>query len=117
MEIKQKISNEVDAGGTSAVSPSVFERSINTEVIAQSGQTIILGGLISNNSSQKESKVPFLGDLPLIGALFRAQTQSGDKTELVIFVTPKVIESSAEWQDITNKFQQGLMQMELGSAF
>jgi general secretion pathway protein D len=95
----------------------VFERSINTEVIAQSGQTIILGGLISNNSSQKESKVPFLGDLPLIGALFRAQTQSGDKTELVIFVTPKVIESSAEWQDISNKFQQGLMQMELGSAF
>lgn len=111
MEIRQKISNQVEAGSTAAISPSVFERSISTEVIAESGQTIVLGGLISNNRSQKESKVPWLGDLPLVGTLFRAQTESGDKTELVIFVTPKVIESSSEWHDISDKFKQGLTQL------
>ncbi len=106
MEIKQKISNEVDAGGTSVISPSVFERSISTEVIAESGQTIVLGGLISSNSNKKESKVPVLGDLPLIGGLFRAKTDGGDKTELVVIVTPKVIESADEWNDIRSKFNQ-----------
>lgn len=111
MEIKQKISNQVEAGSTSSVNPSVFERSINTEVVAESGQTIILGGLISDNRTQKASKVPFFGDIPIIGALFRADTQGGDKTELVILVTPKVIHSGAEWAAIKDKFSQSLQNL------
>lgn len=108
MEIKQKISNQVEAGSTSSVNPSVFERTIDTEVVAESGQTIILGGLISDNRTRKASKVPFLGDIPILGALFRADTQGGDKTELVILVTPKVIHSGAEWAAIKDKFSQSL---------
>lgn len=106
MEIKQKISNEVDAGGTAVISPSVFERSINTEVIAESGQTIILGGLISSNKNKKRTKVPVLGDIPLVGALFRGDTEGADKTELVVIVTPRVIESADEWEEIRGKFNQ-----------
>jgi general secretion pathway protein D len=113
MEIEQKISNELEVGSTVVSSPSIFERNISTEVVAQSGQTIILGGLISDNTTNADSKVPFFGDLPIIGNLFKAQTQSGSKTELVIMVTPRVIESSDEWQSIKQTFLQGLEQIEL----
>tara|TARA_R110002072_G_scaffold245959_3_gene405219 strand:- start:25024 stop:27096 length:2073 start_codon:yes stop_codon:yes gene_type:complete len=112
MEIRQKISNEVDAGGTAAISPSIFERTITTEVVAQSGQTILLGGLISENRSKKESKVPFFGNLPLIGGLFRANTDGGDKTELVVLVTPRVIETADEWDNIKLKFSSSLTELE-----
>ena len=108
MEIKQKISNEVEAGSTVAVSPSVFERSIDTEVIAQSGQTIILGGLISDNRTKKDSRVPFFADLPIIGNLFKAKTDAGDKTELVVLVTPRVIESTNQWAEIKQLFDSSL---------
>ncbi|MEW6989437.1 secretin N-terminal domain-containing protein [Colwelliaceae bacterium 6441] len=113
MEITQSVSNTPELGSTSALNPSIFERSIKTEVVAQSGQTIMLGGLISENRSNKETKVPLLGSLPLIGALFRGNTDSGDKTELVIFVTPRVIESAKEWQDIKAKFGAGLSQLNI----
>ena len=116
MEIQQNISNQVDAGSTAATSPSVFERTLSTEVVAESGQTIILGGLISETRSEKETKVPFFGDLPFIGGLFRAQTDSGDKTELVIFVTPRLIESNDEWAEIKERFAQGLSKIKLNRA-
>jgi len=113
MEIKQKISNEVDAGSTTVISPSVFERSITTEVVAESGQTILLGGLMSENITNKETKVPLFGDLPLIGALFKGKTKSGDKTELVVLVTPRIIESSNEWEEIKNKFIGALTELSI----
>lgn len=111
MEINQKISNEVDAGGTSVISPSVFERTIKTEVVAESGQTVILGGLISENRTNKDSKVPFFGDLPFIGGLFRADDDKGDKTELVVLVTPRIIESADEWMDVKSKFSLGFTEL------
>lgn len=105
MEIKQKISNEVKNGSTLSGNPSVFERTIDTEVVAQNGQTIILGGLISENRTTQASSVPFFSSLPIIGHLFKADTRDGDKTELVVLVTPRVIESSSEWDDIKDKFE------------
>ncbi|WP_405598800.1 MULTISPECIES: secretin N-terminal domain-containing protein [unclassified Pseudoalteromonas] len=105
MEIKQKISNEVKNGSTLSGNPSVFERTIDTEVVAQNGQTIILGGLISENRTTQASSVPFFSSLPIIGNLFKADTRDGDKTELVVLVTPRVIESSSEWDDIKEKFE------------
>jgi len=114
MEINQTISNEVDSGGTTVGgNPSLFERSISTEVIAESGQTIILGGLISENKSNKDTKVPFFGDIPLLGNLFQAKTNSGDKTELVIMMTPRIIESSSEWDDIKAKFRGVMQKLEI----
>lgn len=113
MEIKQKISNQVEGGSTVANTPSIFERSITTEVVAQSGQTIILGGLISENRSSKDTKVPFFADLPLIGFLFKAETESGDKTELVVLVTPRIIESPDEWNQVKSKFSKGLTSLSI----
>ncbi|WP_369621772.1 secretin N-terminal domain-containing protein [Pseudoalteromonas distincta] len=111
MEIDQKVSNEASGSTSSGGNPSIFERTIKTEVVAQSGQTIILGGLISENKSNSNSKVPLFGDLPLIGALFRADTESNDRTELVVLVTPRVIESANEWDKIKGLFQGSLQRL------
>lgn len=112
MEIKQKISNETE-GTTVGGNPSVFERTINTEVVAESGQTIILGGLISENRSRNDSKVPILGDIPIIGRLFRADNDTTDKTELVVLVTPRVINNSSEWQEIKKLFETNFNELSL----
>ncbi|WP_199611269.1 secretin N-terminal domain-containing protein [Flocculibacter collagenilyticus] len=113
MEIQQSISNEADGGSTVANSPSIFERSISTEVVAESGQTVILGGLISENKSNKQTAVPGISDLPIIGSLFGATSNTGTKTELIVLVTPKIIESAEEWVEIKEKLHQGLDQLQI----
>jgi len=114
MDIDLQISNQIENTGAGvAGNPSIFERNVKTEVVAESGQTIMLGGLISNTQSNGVTKVPFFGDLPLIGALFRGETQSGDKTELVIFITPKVIESFDEWQGIKANYSDSLTELDI----
>lgn len=107
MTIQQNISNVSDTSGSSS-SPSFFERTLNTEVVAGNGQTVMLGGLISENKSNGASSVPFFGSLPLLGHLFRSDSSSSDKTELVILVTPKIIQSEDDWQRVKQSFIQGL---------
>jgi general secretion pathway protein D len=104
MEIDQKASNE--SPGSTAVegATSIFERTIQTEVIAESGQTIILGGLMSERTTINDTSVPFFSSIPFIGMFFNTKSDVKVKTELVIFVTPKVIESPDEWGDIKAKF-------------
>lgn len=108
MEIKQESSNAVKGGVTVEGNQTIFERQISTEVIAQSGQTILLGGLISERSTASDSKVPGLADLPLIGALFSAKSETKEKTELVLLITPRVIDSSDEWENISSKLSEAL---------
>lgn len=113
MEISQNISNTLDGGSGLSGSPAFFNRSIDTEVIAQSGQTVLLGGLISENKTFGKSKVAGLGDIPILGALFRSESETVAKTELVILITPKVIDSTEQWQDIRAKLAQGMQYLEL----
>jgi general secretion pathway protein D len=108
MTIEQNISNISPDGLNVGGSPSVFERKISTEVVAADGQSVMLGGLISENKSTNASAVPFLGSIPLLGHLFRSDSESTDKTELVVLVTPKIISSVDEWQRIQKSFIKGL---------
>jgi len=113
MEIDQSISNEIEGGSTVSNSPSFFERSITTEVVAESGQTVILGGLISENRTKSNTRVPWLGGLPLIGQLFKAEKDAEDKTELVVLVTPRIIESSSEWDEVFKKFNENVTELNI----
>ncbi|WP_352336860.1 type IV pilus secretin PilQ [Psychrobacter sp. 16-MNA-CIBAN-0192] len=70
---------------------AISEDSISTNVIVEDGQTIVLGGIFRNRTSNGVEKVPFLGDLPYIGQAFRRTMRNNDKQELLIFVTPKLI--------------------------
>mgnify|MGYP000979516673 CR=1 FL=1 len=105
MQIQQQSSDAKGEGN----SPTIFERSISTEVIAQSGQTVMLGGVISDNITKTYSKVPFLADLPVLGHLFQRESESKVKKELVLFITPKVLDSTEQWrqvrQSLTNSLQ------------
>lgn len=109
MDITESISNEVTAQATEASgNPNVFVRDLSTAVVAESGQTIILGGLISENKSTVDNKVPLLGDIPVLGNLFKSQNDSFTQTELVLLVTPKVISRSEQWGSIMSSFQKSL---------
>lgn len=70
---------------------AIDKREIETTVMVDNGETIVLGGIFENTKLNTESKVPFFGDLPGIGALFRTRSNTDDKTELLIFITPKIL--------------------------
>ncbi|MCD7097614.1 type IV pilus secretin PilQ family protein [Stenotrophomonas sp. MMGLT7] len=71
--------------------PSINRREINTAVLVEDGQTVVIGGVYEFSDRQSVSKVPFLGDIPFLGNLFKKRGKSKDKAELLVFVTPKVL--------------------------
>jgi len=72
--------------------PSFRVRQVVTTSIVWDGQTVVLGGLIAENVTKTKDKVPLLGDIPLLGRLFRSEASHSEKKNLVIFVTPKIID-------------------------
>ncbi len=73
--------------------PSIDTREVQTQVLVDNGETVVLGGVYEQNAIEGKTKVPVLGDLPILGRLFRSTTESDDRTELLIFVTPKILKS------------------------
>jgi general secretion pathway protein D len=69
-------------------------------VIVKDNQTVVIGGLIDETTTNNETKVPGLGDIPLLGWLFRSKTETTEKTNLYIFLTPRVIKNPAEADDV-----------------
>lgn len=108
MTIEQNISNVAPDGLDIGGSPSIFERKVSTEVVAGDGQTVMLGGLISENKTNNATAIPGLGSIPLIGHLFRSDSESTSKTELVILVTPKIVHNLNDWRRVQETFVQGL---------
>ena len=83
--------NKDSVGGIYAGVPSINTRSITTQVLVNNGDTVVLGGVYEQSTSEGETKVPFLGDIPILGALFRTKSRKESKQELLIFVTPKIL--------------------------
>jgi type IV pilus assembly protein PilQ len=79
----------VASGGVNV--PSINTRAIETQVVLTDGQTVVLGGILTTNHTDAETKVPWLGDIPVLGNLFKNTTKTDDKDELLVFVTPKII--------------------------
>jgi type IV pilus assembly protein PilQ len=71
--------------------PSIDTREIITQVLVNDGQTVVLGGILETTKSKAANKVPFLADIPVLGYLFRSTTDINNKTELLIFITPKIL--------------------------
>jgi general secretion pathway protein D len=76
--------------------PVISTREAATHAIIRNGQTVVIGGLIGNSTEVRDSGIPFLKDLPLIGFLFRNSSRSRSRTELAIFVTPYIVRNDAE---------------------
>jgi general secretion pathway protein D len=113
MEINQSISNTVPGASDVQGAPVFFERAVTTEVVARSGESILLAGLISERKNDNSAKVPGFGDIPGIGYLFRSDSKSKERTELVVLITPRVIEDPKEWNEIRMGMQGALQNIEL----
>jgi type IV pilus assembly protein PilQ len=74
--------------------PSINTNNVKTQVLVDNGETIVLGGIFTTQSTQSVTKTPFFGDLPYVGKLFRRTTSTDDKQELLIFITPRLIKDS-----------------------
>jgi type II secretion system protein D len=74
-------------------SPIIIKRTADTTVTVKDGETVVIGGLIEENSERRDMKIPFFGDIPIIGGLFRSETETRRRTELIIVLTPRVIRS------------------------
>jgi type IV pilus assembly protein PilQ len=86
---------ELVASATGGFVPSIDTRSVSTQVLVNDGETVVLGGIYETESRETVNKVPFLGDVPGLGVLFRARSQTNNKAELLIFVTPKILREGA----------------------
>ncbi|WP_313327517.1 type IV pilus secretin PilQ [Stutzerimonas balearica] len=75
--------------------PPINKNEVNAKVLVNDGETIVIGGVFSNTQSKSVDKVPFLGDLPYLGRLFRRDTVTNEKSELLIFLTPRIMSNQA----------------------
>jgi type IV pilus assembly protein PilQ len=89
LEVKKDTVGQVFAGV-----PSIDTKRVSTQVLVENGDTVVLGGIFEQNTRTDIVKVPVLGDIPIIGAAFRRTQKQEDKTELLIFITPKIIKDS-----------------------
>jgi len=107
LEISQEVSlpgTEPAVGGGGNV--SIAQRSINSSVIVQSGQSVVLGGLILETTSEGKSGVPGLMNIPLLGKLFTQASEDVFRTELIVTVSPTVVEDQREMQKVTDELRQ-----------
>jgi general secretion pathway protein D len=95
MAIYQEVSKIDDATLKNANGPTTSKRSIESNVLVEDGSIIVLGGLLEDSYSQAEDKVPLLGDVPIVGNLFRSENRSRKKTNLMVFLRPVVVRDAA----------------------
>jgi len=91
LEVNKDSVGQLVPSATGGFVPSIDTRSISTQVLVNDGQTVVLGGIMETEQRNSEKKVPFLGDVPGLGALFRTRSKSDSRAELLIFVTPKIL--------------------------
>ena len=96
LEIETTIEDILPGSGTSADRPTTTKRSVKTNAIVNHAETIILGGLIKSADGSSVTKVPILGDIPIIGRLFRSTGNSNNKVNVVIYITPYIIKKSSD---------------------
>jgi general secretion pathway protein D len=92
--------------------PSFFQRNIQSSVTVQSGETIVIGGLITRNKNDSNTGVPILKDLPVLGSLFSGTTDRDRRTELMVLLTPKAVRDEGEARAVTKEFRERLKELE-----
>ena len=106
LDIAQEVSlpgTEPALGGGGNV--SIAQRTINSSVIVQSGQTVVLGGLILESTNEGKSGIPVLMNIPLLGKLFSTTSEDQFRTELIVTVSPRVIENQRAMQQVTEELR------------
>ena len=116
MQVDQTVTDvgaaQVSAGGQ----PAFLQRQISSKVAVRSGETIVLGGLIKDNKTTGKSGVPFLQDMPIVGNLFGTNAIGGNRTELLVVITPRVVRSDIDIREVSEDLRdrmKGLARIEM----
>jgi len=92
LKVKQDTVGQIFQTSRGGSVPSIDTRQLETKVLVPNGETVVLGGIFQDEKSSKEEKVPWLGDIPGVGSLFRRRANQTRKRELLIFITPTIVE-------------------------
>lgn len=106
LEVNQEVSDIKGAGGLGAGAPITTRRTVKSVVLVKDQATVVIGGLIREVENETVEKVPFLGDIPLVGVLFRNTSVIKNKQNLVLMLTPYIIENEADLQKIQKRKMQ-----------
>ncbi|MBP6513628.1 MAG: type IV pilus secretin PilQ [Steroidobacteraceae bacterium] len=91
LKVSKDSVGQLVASATGGFVPSIDTRNLSTQVLVSDGQTVVLGGIMETEHRESERKIPFLGDIPGLGSLFKTQSKTNNRDELLIFVTPKIL--------------------------
>jgi general secretion pathway protein D len=111
LEIKQEVSEAVQNNTSGLSTPVINNRTVNTQLSLQDGATVLLGGLIMENSSSSTTGVPFLKDIPAVGFLFGTQQAMKTRSELFVFITPYIIQSGEDAERLAEIFKNRYQSM------
>ncbi len=111
LDVKQEISDSVPTEDSTIDSPTFSTRITETSLVVKSGHVIYLGGIIDIDNKLTIKKVPLLGDIPILGNLFKSTDATKSKTEVMVLITPHVINTASEADTITREFKEKLKQI------
>ena len=105
MDITQQVSDVTPTDSSTLNSPTIQQRKIESTVAIQDGETVALGGLMKGKNSDSKSGIPLLMDIPVVGNLFKSNDKSFEKTELIVLITPRVIDSVERARSVTSELR------------
>ena len=113
LEIEQEISNVVNSNQPT-LTPTISQRRVHSTIAVTSGQTVLLGGLISDQDQRTKSGIPFLNDIEVIGNLFGTKSSQKQRTEIIMFIRPHLIRNSVDARSVAEEFRARLDMMRDG---
>ncbi|HUK11191.1 MAG TPA: secretin N-terminal domain-containing protein [Stellaceae bacterium] len=110
LDIRQEVSSVAQASISNINSPTINNQNVATQLSLSDGSTVLLGGFISDNKTDNDLGIPVLKDIPVVGNLFKRTHIDDEREELLIFITPYIINSSRDSDQVTNSFQDRMKQ-------
>ncbi|PKL19458.1 MAG: hypothetical protein CVV49_00010 [Spirochaetae bacterium HGW-Spirochaetae-5] len=112
VEVNSVLGTTTTTSTSTVIPPDLAKRDIKTKISIRDGSTIVVGGLMRNSVSETETKVPLLGDIPLLGWFFKNKTKENKKTNLLVFITPRVVTDPEKIKKITEEKQQEMKKIQ-----
>lgn len=116
LDVEQEISNVVNNGDQATLTPTISQRRVKSSIAVASGQTVLLGGLISDRKETNKSGIPILGDLKAIGPLFSTTRTTTNRTELILFIRPQIIRDGVDAQLVSEELRSKVNLLGGGTA-
>ncbi len=112
MEVLQEVSDVISTTTSDLNSPTIQQRSIESTVAVQSGDTVALGGLIQDRDEESQSGLPLLSEIPILGNLFKSTNNAKRRTELLVLITPRVVRDRREAREVTDELRKRMTGIE-----